>query len=230
MLAFAQSYKHIYRAPDDVIDPDAKDPNPIAQGKVSISSARIASSLLLLLALVAAWKLGTGNLIVILVMLIISISLYHPNICLSSCPILGLNDRHWILGSLMTINGLMTTQNQFFTLEKLSPVIFILSFYFLFKSFELKHLEKNSSLSTIIKFLVGIFLTLSGLFTFLVLKPFPVWTLALLVLLIAVRLAFRNIQAPKENSALRYSIFYYFESSAAIAFLVYFIILSINFS
>jgi len=229
LLSFAQAYKHIHQAPADVLDPDPKDPNPIAQGELSLYSTRFAALLMFLLTLIPAWKLGGGNLILVLMGLLVSVSLYNPSIYLSSRPMFGLNSNNWILGALMMANAMLTTQNHFMVFEKLIPVLFVLSFYFLYRSFELKYCKKTGHLSNLMQFLVAVFVVLTALLTLFSLRPFPLWVIALLAFLIAIRLALRNTELPKENSNSIYMIFNYFDSSAAIAFLVYFIITSIKF-
>lgn len=229
LLSFAQAYKHIHQAPADVLDPDPKDPNPIAQGELSLYSTRFAALLMFLLTLIPAWKLGGGNLILVLMGLLVSVSLYNPSIYLSSRPMFGLNSNNWILGALMTANAMLTTQNHFMVFDKIIPILFVLSFYFLYRSFELKCCQKTGHLSNLMQFLVAVFVILTALLTLFSLRPFPLWVIALLAFLIAIRLALRNTELPKENSDSIYMIFNYFESSAAIAFLVYFIITSIKF-
>jgi len=229
LLSFAQVYKHIHQAPADALEPDPKTPNPIARGELSLYSPRFAALLLFLFTLISAWKLGGGNLILVLMGLLVSVSLYNPSIYLSSRPMFGLSSHNWILGALMTANAMLTTQNHFMVFDKIIPILFVLSFYFLYRSFELKCCQKTGHLSNLMQALFAVFLLLTALLTLFSLKPFPLWVIALLVLLIAIRLALRNTELPKENSDSIYMIFNYFESSAAIAFLVNFIITSIKF-
>ncbi len=228
IYCFAQSYKHISNAPEDVFSASKADPNPISYGLMSLRTARIALFVALLTAGVSAFLLGSVNIVLTFSSILLTLALFHSNIRLSTRLMLGFNQHHYMYGAIFLLNNIFTNQVRPAAIEILFPLLFVASFYLLFRSEEMRAELSQSQSHTTWRILFASIALISAAATFIFLKPVPYWTLALWVFLTAVQLSVNFSTHSESGLHQNLYLFKVFEVSGAASFLVYLIFVYIN--
>lgn len=194
-FAFTQAYKHLSYAPEDMFSPTRDEPNPISLGQVSLLNARIGLYLSLVIALVSAFALNRVNVILLVVAVIFTVALYHPNIRFSNRVMLSLSQRNFLLSAFFFLNSIWAGLQPPSVIELFFPLLFITSFYLLFGFEEARTASPQQQTTQFWLTLISSTLIISGGITFLLLGPVPYWIIALWLMLAAIQLIFaRSVQ------------------------------------
>ena len=228
IYSFAQIYKHISNAPENVFSPSKADPNPVSDGHVSLRTAQIALFVALLIAVVSAFLSGSINIMLTFSAFLLTVVLFHPNIRVSTHQMLGFNQHQVIFGGLFLLNSVFTNHVRPAAIEILFPLLFVSSFSLLFRLEEVRVEISQSQSTPSGRFLLASTFLISAAITFILLKPVPFWTLALWVFLAAVQFSV-NFSVHSETGLPEHLVmFKVFEVSGAASFLVYLIFVYIN--
>ncbi len=228
IYCLAQVYKHICNAPEDIFSPSKSDPNPISSGLVSLHSSRITLFLALLTSLVVAFLLSRVNIVLTFSSFLLALVLFHPNIRLSNLPILSFNQHHFLYGGIFLLNSAFANQVHPIGIKILFPLLFVLSFYLLYRLEEVRTSSPQNQSSTFWGFLFGLTFLISMGVSFMLLRLLPFWGIALWVLLAAVQLSISYSAQTETGPFQRLYLLNVFEVSGVVSFLVYLVFIFIN--
>jgi hypothetical protein len=131
LFSFAVIYQKIETAPEAAYEPDETQQNPIASGEISSKLARTLSAILVLLYLALAALLGTLNLVLGLLGVLIAVALSHHNLKLGNSTLMRIEKHQPLFSVIFGLSGYLASA-QTLKSEALLLIIFVLAIGFLF--------------------------------------------------------------------------------------------------
>ncbi len=191
LFSFAVIYQKIENAPAAASEPGQIQPNPIASGEVSVKFARTLSAIFSLVSLALSALLGTLNIVLGFLGVLIAISLSNHNLKLGYSVLMRLGKHQPLLSVIFGLSGFLAT-SQKLKFEAFLLSIFFLAIGFLFAAFTAAKTPRP--LSRIMLIILLVFASASSYLLFIVFEVFAPWVLMLIVLLglVLVLLQHRN--------------------------------------
>ena len=197
LFGFAVMYQKIENAPVAVAETNGKSQNPIASGEVSIKLSRALSAIVVLVCLALAALLGSLNIVLGLLGVLIAIALSHRGLNFGNSALMRLGKQQPLLSVIFGLSGYLATAQRLH-IEAILLTIFFLAFGFLFAAWTTERTTK--SLSRLMLIVLSVFATASAYMLFIVLEVIPAWVLLLIVLLSTALALFKHRFSPKQQS------------------------------
>jgi 1,4-dihydroxy-2-naphthoate octaprenyltransferase len=197
LFSFAVIYQKIETAPEAAYEPDDTRQNPIASGEVSAKFARTLSAIAALLCLALAALLGTLNIVLGLVGVLMAIALSHHNLKLGNSALMRLGKHQPLLSVIFGLTGFLATAETLRS-EAILLTIFLLAIGFLFAAWTAGKTPRP--LSRLMLFILLVFASGAAYMLFIVFEVLPTWVLSLIVLVGAVLFWLKHRYNPQQQS------------------------------
>ena len=179
LFSFAVIYQKIETAPEAACEPEKTCHNPIASGEVTAKFASTFSAILALLCLALAALLGTLNIVLGFLGVLLAIALSHHNLKLGNSALMRLGKHQPLFSVIFGLTGFLATAESLKS-EAILLTIFLLAVGFLFAAWTAGKTPKPLSRSLLIILLV--FASGAAYVLFIVFEVIPHSVLSLIVL------------------------------------------------
>lgn len=197
LFSFAVIYQKIETAPEAACEPEVMRQNPIASGDVSIKFASTLSGIVALLCLALAALLGTLNVVLGLLGVLIAVALSHHNLKLGNSALMRLGKHQPLLSVIFGLTGFLATAETLKS-EAILLTIFLLAIGFLFAAWTAGGTPRP--LSRLMLIILLVFASGAAYLLFVIFEVIPTWVLSLIVVVSAVLFWLKHRYNPQQQS------------------------------
>jgi hypothetical protein len=144
LFSFAVIYQKIETAPGAAYEPDETQQNPIASGEISSKFARTLSAIVVLLLLPLAALLGTLNLVLGLMGVLLAVALSHHDLKLGNSTLMRIGKQQPLFSVIFGLSGYLASAETLKS-DALLLTIFLLAIGFLFAAWTAEKTTRSIS-------------------------------------------------------------------------------------